>query len=291
MEEDKPNIGLALYGNEDELNQLSDFLDSPKCHLQFNAEENRYCLVSSRFSNLPSEQIHELAKKLLTTIRACAKIENGWDFQSITIGRGKTIVEHNKAIAIVEEGKDSRSVNLMLSTINGGRGHANPVTVSINGVVQTPNGDSSERGKRPSNGSLDPCEEIENGIYDVLSDFALPTSWFSLNRVLAAVESDVGKDVEKMGWTKKGKRVSFNWSATHYDALVEATDELGFDKGRHDKKEFEIIEKNRLEEIQKGKNVNPYPNLMHLPEAQGLIGCVLKKWLQFKKNSQFSYRC
>jgi hypothetical protein len=138
MEEDKPNIGLALYGNDSELKQLSDFLDSPNCHLQFNEEENRYYLVSSRFSNLTSNEQIKLARKLLATIRAFAKIEKGWDFQSITIGRGKTIVEHNKAIAIVEEGKDSRSVNLMLSTINGGTGEAMPATVSINGVVQTP---------------------------------------------------------------------------------------------------------------------------------------------------------
>jgi hypothetical protein len=157
--------------------------------------------------------------------------------------------------------------------------------------VQAPSTTSSNREKRPSDDFLDPCEEIENGIYDVLSDFALPTSWFSLNRVLAAVESDIGKDVEKMGWTEKGKRVSFYWSATHYNALIKATDELGLDKGRHDKKEFELEEKNRLEKIQKGKNVNPYPNLMHLPEAQSLTGCVLKKWLQFKRNTQSSYRC
>lgn len=288
MEEDKPKIGLGLYGHEDELKKLSEFLDSldsPNCHLQFREEEKKYYLVSSRFSNLASEQIHELAKKLLTTIRASAKMEKGWDFQSITIGRGKTITEHDNTIAIVEEGKDSRSVHLMLPTIKGGTCSVCPPAVIINGVVQTPKDSSSERGKRPSDDFLDPCEEIENGIYDVLSDFALPTSWFSLNRVLGAVESDIGEDVEKKGWTEKGKRVSFYWSATHYDALVKATDELGLDKGRHDKKEFEHKEKNRLEKIQKGKNVNPYPNLMHLPEAQSLIGCVLKKWLQFKRNS------
>lgn len=86
----------------------------------------RYYLVSSRFSNLASEEIHELAKKLLIPIRAFAKMEEGWDLQSITIGRGKTMTEHNEPIAIVEEGKDSRSVHLTLPTINGGTSSAGP---------------------------------------------------------------------------------------------------------------------------------------------------------------------
>jgi hypothetical protein len=280
MEEDKPNIGLALYGNDSELKQLSDFLDSPNCHLQFNEEENRYYLVSSRFSNLTSNEQIKLARKLLATIRAFAKIEKGWDFQSITIGRGKTIVEHNKAIAIVEEGKDSRSVNLMLSTINGGTGEAMPATVSINGVVQTPA--VLERETQLSD-FLDPCEELEKGTYDVLSDFALVASWTSLQRILKTVESDIGKNVEKMGWAKKGKRARFFTSATHYDALVEVEDDyLGSDRGRHPKYEYEKKAEAKAEQVKKGKKERNIPPVMHLPEAESFIGCVVKEWLKYK---------
>jgi hypothetical protein len=219
MEADKPNIGLGLYGREDELKQLNDFLDSPHCHLHFKEEETRYYLIACRFSNLDDEQKYKSAKKLLTAIRAFAKIEKGWDFRSITIGRGKTIVENNKPISIVKETRDSRSVKLMLPTIQGAIASITPVVVSINGVVQAPSAGSSERKRHLHDDYLDQCNiDINSTILDVLSDFAQVTSWPSLNRILGAVELDVGKKVEHMGWAQKGKISRFRWSATYYDA-------------------------------------------------------------------------
>jgi hypothetical protein len=289
MEADKPNIGLGLYGREDDLKRLNDFLDSPHCHLQFKEDEKRYYLIACRFSNLTNDedQLYKSAKKLLTAIRTFAKLEKGWDLQSITIGRGKTLVERNEPISIVKETKDSRSVTVMLAPIPDATTSTNRVTVSKNGVVQAPSAESSERKRHLHDDYLDQCDkDINPTIYNVLSDFALVASWTSLQRILRAIELDTGKNIEKMGWAKKGKRDSFFTSATFHDSLAETEDDyVGLDRGRHPKREFEKIEEAKLEEIRKGKKERATPPVWHLPEAESFIGCVLKKWLEFKRTA------
>jgi len=165
--EGKVNWYVSLFGSENELKQLQNFLDSPNCRLvQFKEISTQCYLTSCRFSNLTdAKKVCESAKTLATMIKAFAKLELGGDFQSINIGQGEIIVDSKNATSIVRERVDGRDAWVFMTVVPTGTASANPVIVTINGVVQTSGADE----KRLHDYYLNLCnEEINRDVIDAL---------------------------------------------------------------------------------------------------------------------------
>lgn len=298
MEEGEVSWFVSLFGSENEKELLRGFLDLPNCRLVQAKEKNKGCyLTASRFSNLADyEEVCESAKKLLTMIRAFAKIELGGDFQSINVGgRGKVVVDSENAATIIRslDGNVDGKADVYISGITAtAHFKANVPNVAI----QDEDGDVAheERPARPARWFdyyLNRCdEEIDRTVFDALYHFAQVTSWFSLYKIYELITFDIydesgNKAKNKMikdGWVDEGKLNDFLFSAQYYDVVGGAKDAyLGLESARHSWTQY-------LKDLRKRKRSkadNPQDSIMHLPEAENLMRNILEKWLKSKQTS------
>jgi hypothetical protein len=288
MEENKAGWYVSLFGSEDELKQLHGFLDSPNCRLVQFKEKNKGCyLTACRFSNLTDpKKVCESAKKLLTMIRAFAKIELGGDFLSVNVGQGKIIIDSKNNASIIRQRVDGNDNWVYLTVVPNGTASANPVEVTVGGSVITSDAEASEREERPHDYYLNRCdEEIDSTVlFEALFYFAQVTSWYSLYKVFKTIQSK-NKISKIKEWVDGNKLESFSTSAQYYDAIGGAKDAyLGLDGGRHTISEFQKEMKEAEDKaLKKGQKNRPPPLVMHLPEAENLIRNLLKKWLESKQ--------
>ena len=180
---------LRIYGNERELEQLNEFLDSPKCRLVHLKEtDEAYNLTACRFLNYDhtaTSELCESAKKLLIMIKAFAKIERGLDFQFINIGFGKVDMENEKSpIIIKREGS-----NLRVYAFEKG-----VVVSKEESQVATSGAQRKQRPKREKklhDKYLNRCDDdIDSNIFDALYYFAEETSFYSLYKVYETIKAD-----------------------------------------------------------------------------------------------------
>jgi hypothetical protein len=269
MGEGKVNWYVSLFGSENELKQLQNFLDSPNCRLvQFKEISTQCYLTSCRFSNLTdAKKVCESAKTLATMIKAFAKLELGGDFQSINIGQGEIIVDSKNATSIVRERVDGRDAWVFMTVVPTGTASANPVIVTINGVVQTSGADE----KRLHDYYLNLCnEEINRDVIDALFYFAQPTQWYTLYKayetIKLAVDGHLHKEEDskkkpskiiKLEWVNSSTELdNFTYTANHYDA-----------EGRHSR-----LWREQWETTYSG-------SLVTLAEGEDLVRRLLTKWL------------
>jgi hypothetical protein len=298
IEEGKVSWFVSLFGSENEKELLRDFLDLPNCRLVQAKEKNKGCyLTASRFSNLADdEEVCESAKKLLTMIKAFAKIELGGDFQSINVGgRGKIVVDSENAATIIRslDGNVEGNADVFTSGITAtATFKANVANVVIqdedDNVVHQ---ESLTRPERWFDHYLNRCdEEIDRVVFDALYHFAQVTSWFSLYEIYEHITFDIcdesnNKAKDKMikdGWVDEGKLNDFLFSAQYYDVVGGAKDAyLGSESSRHSLAQY----LKDLRKQKKSKADNPQDNIMHLPEAENLMGHILEKWLKSKQTS------
>jgi hypothetical protein len=272
MKGDKTDVYVSLYGYNDELKQLNEFLDSPECHLeQFKETNERYFLTACRFSNLTEvNAIIESAKKLVTIIKAFAKIELGGDFQSINIGTGKTIIDNKDVTTIIKRAADRQEVSIILSTLG--------VTASVISATTTITGaepsTAPEHKKSVYYDYLNRCdEEIHGNIFDALYFFAEETSYYSLYKAYETIKLDVDGNLELKEsricyyqWTTEEEIRNFRQSANCYAAI---RDSEGKYKLRHS-----VAECRRSAEA---------PNvILDLSAAKSFIRHLMKNWLKCK---------
>jgi hypothetical protein len=274
MAEATANWYISLFGDERELKQLQKFLDLPNCRLEQFKEKNKGCyLTAFRFSNLTDyEEVLESARKLVTMIRAFAKIELGGDFQSIKIGSGKTVIDTKIGGTLIKR-EDGRESVWVFPTVVEATAEVLPVTVSGAKPSEPP-----KREKRLHDDYLTRCDEqIDSAVFDALFYFAQLTSWHTLYKIYKTVESKVTKS-KVIGWVGKDKLKEFLYSANHFDALGSPKDAyLGLDGGRHAPSEI-------AEQQEKAKKRGaPLPKVMSLPEAENLIRTIFVKWLEPKQ--------
>ncbi len=295
MEEGNVSWFVSLFGSENEKELLRDFLDLPNCRLVQAKEKNMGCyLTASRFSNLADdEEVCESAKKLLTMIRAFAKIELGGDFQSINVGgRGKVVVDNENAATIIRsrDGNVDGNVDVYISGITA----TAPFNANVpNVAIQDKDGDVAheERPERWFDYYLNRSdEEIDRIVFDALYYFAQVTSWFSLYKIYELIAFDIydesgNKATNKMikdGWVDEGELNHFLFSAQYYDVVGGAKDaHLGLESDQHSWAQY-------LKDLRKPKRSKadtPQDSIMHLPEAETLIGNILEKWLKSKQAS------
>ena len=285
MEESTVNTFVGLFGDENELKQLRDFLDSPNCRLeQFKEMDERYYLTACRFSNLADdEKVRESAKKLVIMIRALAKIELGGDFQSINIGRGASVLDTEDITLITKRAEDSQNVSVVPPT---------NVSKSLSVDLVTVDGpEPSEREKRLHDDYLSRCdEEIDRTVFDALYYFAQPTSWFSLYKIYELITFDLydesnnkaPSEMIKERWVDEGKLSDFLFSAQYYDVVGDAKDAyFGVESGRHSWAHY----LRDLTKRKKSKADNPQDSIMQLTEAENLIRTILEAWLESKQTS------
>jgi hypothetical protein len=283
------NWCVSLFGSENELKQLRDFLDSPNCRLEFDKTNKRCYLTACRFSNLTDpKKVCESAKKLLAMIRAFSKIELGGDFLSVNVGQGKIIVDSKNNASIVRERVDGRDVWVYQTVVPTATTSVNRVEVTVSGSVKTSDAEfskPSEREERWYDYYLNRCDEkIDSTVlFEALFYFAQVTSWYSLYKVFKTIQSKnkITKMLEDR-WVDKDKLKRFRTSAQYYDALGGAKDAyLGLDGGRHTLSESQKKMKEEEDEaLKKGKRYRPPPPVMHIAEAENLIRNLLKKWLE-----------
>ena len=298
MEEGKVSWFVSLFGSENEKELLRDFLDLPNCRLVQAKEKNKGCyLTASRFSNLADdEEVCESAKKLLTMIRAFAKIELGGDFQSINVGgRGKIVVDTENAATIIRslDGNVEGNADVFTSGITA----TATFKANVPNVVTEDEDDNvvhQERLTRPErwfDHYLNRCdEEIDKIVFDALYHFAQVTSWFSLYKIYELIAFDIYEESGNMatnkmikdGWVDEGKLNDFLFSAQYYDVVGGAKDAyLGSESSRHSWAQY----LKDLRKQKKSKADNPQDRIMHLPEAENLMRNILEKWLKSKQTS------
>ncbi|MGD0716794.1 MAG: hypothetical protein ABR979_01835 [Halobacteriota archaeon] len=281
MEENKFNAYVRVFGNENELKRLHHFLDSPNCTLGKLKDAEGCYLTSCRFSNLTAAEVHESAERLITMIKAFAKLELGGDFQSINIGSGKIVVDNENVAAIITRGDGWQSVALTLPALKGVAASAGSVEVTGNGLVKTSGTEPSERKEHLHGYYLNRCDdEINSNVLDALYYFAQETSFYSLYKIYEIIKRDVDghKDPTKgklLQWTTFDKIMDFKDSAHCYDAVRRR----GLYGGRHARVE---CEQQKLERIAQGKKIRS-GSILDLQEAESFIRCLLKKWLNWKR--------
>jgi hypothetical protein len=86
----------------------------------------------------------------------------------------------------------------------------------------------------------------------------------------------------KDGWVDEDKLNDFLFSAQYYDVVGGAKDAyLGSESSRHSWAQY----LKDLRKQKKSKADNPQDSIMHLPEAENLMGHILEKWLKSKQTS------
>ena len=220
---------VRIFGIEDELKKLHDLLDSPECRLlQFKPPNEGCYLTSCSFSKLTDQEaVLESAKKLVTLIRAFAKLELGRDFQSINVGTGKITGEVNTVPFIIRsvEGKPD-DVFAFAKTAHA-TASANVAKVKI----QNKSGKEKpqKRKKKLHDKYLNRCDDrIDSAVFDALYYFAEETSYYNLYKVFEIIKSvtDKNQDINKhskmisRGWVKDEDEVfAFKNSANCYGAV------------------------------------------------------------------------
>jgi len=274
MTEIKTDWYVSLFGNEEELRRLYNFLDSPNCYLE-KLEPNQICyLTSCLFSNLEeADDVYNSAEKLLTMIKAFAKLELGGEYQSVHIGKGRIVAETKNVASIIKRVDGSQSVGVYPIPV-GVTATALPVRVSGAELVEPPN-----REKRIHDDYLNRCDEkIDGDVFDALYYFAEESSFYSLYKAYETIKLDVdgNKKLDKSRiydyqWAKEDDVRDFDLSANCHGAV---RDPEGKYKLRHS-----IAECRRSRDKPRA--------ILELQDAESFIKHLMKKWLQWKRCQAF----
>lgn len=301
MKEGQAKWFISLFGTEKEMEQLRGFLDLPNCRL-VQATINKGCyLTSCRFSNLTdSKKVCESAKKLLTMIKAFAKIECIGDFYSITIGRGKAVVYTENATTIIRstdgnvDGKADVSVSGITARASASANVPNVVIQDENGNIVRQ--ERLERLERWFDYYLNRCDdEINHDVIDALSYYAEDTSWYSLWKVFETITLDINSDseakakrqIDKYGWIDEDKLNAFGYWAQYDDAVCKHTGcGSRHSLALHRTEKYDPKQKFK----RKLKRAKKQP-VMGLQEAEQLIASLLKKWIESKRPETMMFHC
>lgn len=285
MKEDPIQWYASLYGTESELQQLCDFFNSSKCQIVKRKEPHEgYYLTACRFSNLPDERkVCESAKKLLTLIRAFAKIERKGDFQSINIGSGHMRVESDNVPSIIKIVDGKQYFYLFPKTIISTISVLDPTV-----IIQDEDRDiSPQKPRQPQkllpDYYLNRCDDrIDSNVLDALYYFAQETSFYSLYKIYETIKIDVDRNLDptkgKMlnaRWTTEDEIRDFRYSAHCYDVVRNAKGLYG-GSGRHSRAECD-------RKIQTRERAPHTGSILDLPEAESFIRHILEKWLDSKR--------
>jgi hypothetical protein len=300
MEEDAAGWYVSLFGSENELRQLHDFLGSPNCRLVLK-EKNKGCyLTSCRFSNLTDpKKVFESAKTLLRLIRASAKLELGGDFLSVNVGQGNIKVDSNNAASIIRERVDGCDRWVYMTVVPTATTSVNQVEVSVSGSVKTSDAEfskPSEREERWYDYYLNRCdEEINRDVLDALFYYAEYTSWYSLWKVFETITLDINSDsdaqakrqIDKYGWADEDKLNAFGYWAQYYDAM----DKHAAFGSRHTRALYRTEEYKPKQKLKRKLKMAKKPPVMEIEEAGQLIGCLLKTWIESKRPETMTFHC
>jgi hypothetical protein len=274
MAQSKPQWFVSVFGNEDELTRLHNFLDSPNCYLE--RLENKICyLTSCRFSNFEDfkedlEEVYDLAQKLVAMIKAFAKLEFGGEFQSVHIGSGKIVVESKNVASVIQRVDGSQSVGVYLIPVGATATAIQPRVTSAE-LVEPP-----KREKRIHDDYLNRCdEEIDGNIYDALYFFAEETSFYSLYKVYETIKMDTDGHM-KMD-PKNCKMVNDCWvSYIDLKAFRRSANCHGVVRSSEDKYRL----RHSPAYCGQGKYQGPF---FDLAQAECFIKRLLEKWLSWKE--------
>ena len=221
----QPQWFVSVFGSENELTAMRNFLDSPNCYLE--QLDNKICyLTSCRFSNLEgAKEVCDRAKKLLTMIKAFAKLELVGDYQSVHIGKGKITVYTENVASIIQRVDGSQSAWVYPPTV-GVTVTVLPVRVSGAELVEPP-----KREKRLHDDYLNRCDKVnDDNIFDALFYFAQETSWYTLYNAYETVKLVLDGHLHKkkhgkkkpskiLGdyeWATPTELHNFTYTANHY---------------------------------------------------------------------------
>lgn len=272
MADSKAHWFVSIFGSKNELKRLHGFLDSPNCCLQQFKETNEGCyLTSCSFSNLEdAKEVCDSAKKLVTMIKAFAKLELGGDFQSIHIGSGKIVIDTKNTASIIQRVDSSQSV-WVYPTAAEAIASAGLPKVSGGELAEPP-----EREKRVHDDYLNRCnEEIDSNVFDALYYFAEETSFYSLYKAYETIKIDTDnhklidqncKMVDE-GWVKYDALNAFKKSANCYGVLRSAEGKYSL---RHSPAE-----------CRQGKEYKGA--IFNLTQAEDFIKHLLERWLNWKQ--------
>ena len=183
--EENTDVFVSFFGNENELTQLRDLFNSPNCRLVPGTINKGCYLTACRFSNITDKKVGESARKLVTMIKAFAKIELGGDFQSVNIGRGKIVVNSENATTIIRslngnvDGKADINVSGITATATFKANVPEVISRDKDGNVVIDKPQVPQ--ERLHDYYLNRCdEEIDGNVLDALYYFAQETSFYSL---------------------------------------------------------------------------------------------------------------
>lgn len=224
---------------------------------------------SCRFSNLEEvTEVCDSARKLLTMVKAFAKLELGGDFQSVHIGSGKIVVDTKNVASIIQRADVSQSVWVYPTTVTA-TATVLPVRISGAKLVEPP-----KREKRIHDNYLNQCDEkIDSDVFDALYYFAEETSFYSLYKVYETIRNDVDGNLKlekskiyDSQWTTENDTRNFTQSANCHGIV---RDPEGKYKLRHS-----IAECRR--------SVTAPTVILDLQAAESFIRHLMKKWLEWK---------
>jgi hypothetical protein len=256
-----------------ELEYWPDLFNSPDCNVT--KQDGGFWLTACRFEKLDRiDDVRESARKLVTIMKAFAKIELGTMFEH------EQRDDDNVVTGIREHVGDTTNVNVFPGTATA---HAFAFPAKV--VIQDEHGNviTQPRQARWYDFCLDRCDDkINDTILRVLAYFARTSSWYNLYKAYELILYDINKNEHKAenwitekGWVDADKKLSrnklsdFRLSAQYYDFLVSPKGDL--DESRHSPAHF----------LRKFKGKQP-ADVMHKPEAVQLIGRIIKGWLNDK---------
>jgi len=274
MTQNKPQWFVSIFGSENELTLLRNFLDSPNCCLE--QLEDKICyLTSCRFSNLKdAEEVRDSAQKLVVMIKAFAKLELVGDFQSVRIGCGKIVVDAKNVVSIIKRVDGSQSVWAYLTT-PGATAAVPPAEARVSGaeLVEPP-----AREKRIHDDYLNRCdEEIDSNIFDALYYFAEETSFYSLYKAYETIKADTDNHTYI---DQNCKMVDFCWVC--YDdlnAFKKSANCYGVSRSPEGKYSL----RHSQAECRRGKKYKGA--IFNLTQAEDFIKHLMEKWLSWKQQT------
>jgi len=230
-------IDLPHNFGDIELNRWLHLFDSPDCKVT-QKEDGSYCLTACRLEKLNSaDEVNKSANKLITMMRAIAKIEMDMDFQSIEKDDDENLVR-----IVRENAGDSSNVTVFPGTAKG-YGFANQPTV----VKRDEHGNivTEPRQARWYDRILDQCD---GSIYNkpefkALSYFAQKTEVRTVRLTYETVRNDEGgkdKDLVGNGWISEPEIHRFVCSLNrndidnplHAEAAADPTCTMTIDEAR-----------------------------------------------------------
>jgi hypothetical protein len=181
----------------------------------FSAGEAAYYLKSSRFAELTDAQaVREEATKIIQMVKAAAKLESNYEFQSI--GLGGTVVR-------VESGLPNEVQVFFFAPVTSAH------EIAIRPIKTVNAQDISTLKETQQDNYLNHLDDMIDDpyTYETLSYFGEPPSWLSLWNTYEMIKFDVdgnlnhefGREkckITEYGWAEKEELEDFTTTANHY---------------------------------------------------------------------------